>query len=291
MIYSVSMRSACALSVIAFAAAVSATPAWAQDSTSAAATRDSHFDGPYIQGFGGYSAQSKDSQERLKFDTNGDGSYDNTVRTTTGANAFSPGFCTGRATTATPAAGCRGDRDGAEYGARIGYDRRMGDWVVGGLIEGSKSNAKDAVSGYSTTPASYSIQREIDYSITARARAGYTPGGGALFYVTGGGGIAKIDHDFYTTNTANAFDPQRNGKMVWGWQAGGGTEIMVTSKVSLGLEYLYNRYYDNKYNVLVTQGSAASTNPFIQDSASTRIKSSDKNFDYHSLRATVGFRF
>ncbi|EIZ77841.1 membrane protein [Novosphingobium sp. Rr 2-17] len=291
MTHSLRACSARALSAIALAAVVSATPAFAQDATSAAATRDSHFDGLYIQGFGGYSAQSQDKQERLKFDTDGDGSYNNTVNTVTGANAFSPGFCTGLARGATPAAGCRGDRDGAEYGARIGYDRRMGDWVVGGLIEGTKSNARDGVSGYSTTPASYAIQREMDYSITARARAGYTPGGGALFYVTGGGGIAKLDHDFYTTNTTNAFDPQRDGKMVWGWQAGGGTEIMVTNKISLGLEYLYNRYYDDKYNVVVTQGSSAGSNPFIQASDATRIKSSDKNFDYHSLRATVGFRF
>lgn len=82
------------------------------------------------------------------------------------------------------------------------------------------------------------------------ARAGYTPGGGALFYVTGGGSYAKIDHSFTTTNTANAFDERRDGKMVWGWQAGGGTEIMVTR--THVWKYLYNRYDDSKYNVAVT---------------------------------------
>jgi outer membrane immunogenic protein len=70
-----------AMSAIAFAAAMSAAPAFAQDVTTPG--RDSHFDGFYIQGFGGYSAQNKDSAERLKFDTDGDGSYDDTVRTTT----------------------------------------------------------------------------------------------------------------------------------------------------------------------------------------------------------------
>lgn len=261
-----------------------AAPALAQD-------RASHFDGPYVQVFGGYDVQGGDKTDRLRFDTDGDGEYDDTVTTLAGANAFSPGSCSGLANGATPGAGCRGDRDGASYGARIGYDSRMGNFVIGGLIEGSKGGAKDRVAAFSTTPASYSIQREQDWAASARLRAGYTPGGGALFYVTGGGSYAKIDHDFSTTNTANAFDPQRNKKGVWGWQAGGGTEIMLSDSMSLGLEYLYNRYTDNKYNVLVSQGTAPATNPFLLDSGSTRIKGSDRNFDYHSLRATVGFQF
>ena len=65
----------------------------------------------------------------------------------------------------------------------------------------------------------------------------------------------------------------------------------MTNKVSLGLEYLYNRYDDGKYNVVVGPGTAPPTNPFLLDSGSTRLKGSDKNFDYHSLRATVGFQF
>jgi outer membrane immunogenic protein len=281
-----------AVTAIALAAAASATPAFAQDSAPATGGRDSHFDGVYLQGFGGFSTQNKDSNDNFKFDTDGDGRYNDSVTTVTGANAFSPGFCSGEARGATRAAGgCRSDKDGAEYGARIGYDRRMGNFVVGGLIEGAKTEAKDAVSGYSTTPASYTIQRKMDWSASARLRAGYTPGGGALFYVTGGGSYAKLDHSFFTTNTANSFDEHRDSKGVWGWQAGGGTEIMVTDNVSLGLEYLYNRYSDNKYNVEVGQGTAPATNPFLLDSGSTRIKGGDKNFDYHSLRATVGFQF
>ncbi|WP_404482325.1 outer membrane protein [Novosphingobium sp. BL-52-GroH] len=281
-----------ALSAIAVAAALSAAPAFAQDAAPAPSGRDSHFDGLYVQGFGGYSVQNKDSYDTLKFDTDGDGKYNDQVTTVTGADAFAPGFCNGLARGSTRAnGGCRGDRDGAEYGARIGYDRRMGNFVVGGLIEGSKTEAKDAVSGYSITPAGYALQREMDWAASARLRAGYTPGGGALFYLTGGGSYAKLDHSFFTTNTANSFDEHRDGKNVWGWQAGGGTEIMLNDHMSLGLEYLYSRYNDNKYNVEVGQGTAPATNPFLLDSGSTRIKGNDKNFDFHSLRATVGFQF
>lgn len=276
------------LAASTFVLSVAATPALAQTGSS---DRDGHFDGPYVQVFGGLSANAGSGNDTLVFDTSGDGNFDDSVNTSTGADAFSPGFCGGLANGSTPGASCRSDRDKLEFGGRVGYDKRMGNLVVGGLIEGTKNGAKNATSGFSTTPASYSIERELDYSLTARLRAGYTPGGGALFYVTGGGGLARIDHDFTTTNGANVFDGQRDKKAVWGWQVGGGSEIMVTNAVSLGLEYLYNRYDDDKYDVLVTQGTAPATNPFLLDSGSTVLKSSDSRYDFHSLRATVGFRF
>lgn len=281
---------------LGLAVAIVAMPAIAQEDPAPIAVdtpaRDSHFDGPYVQAFGGLSTRGNDRGDSLRFDTDGDGRYDNTVSTAAGANAFAPGFCNGRALGATPDGGCRSDKDGAEYGVRFGYDKRMGNnFVLGGLIEGVKSDARDATSGFSSTPASYVIQRQMDYGLNARVRAGYTPGGGALFYVTGGGGVAKIDHTFLTTNTANSFAPQRNNRLVWGWQAGGGGEIMVARNVSLGIEYLYNRYNDNKYNVEVGPGTAPATNPFLIDSGSTSIKGSNKDFSYHSLRATVGFQF
>lgn len=281
---------------LGLAVAIVAMPAMAQEDPAPIAVntpaRDSHFDGPYVQAFGGLSTRGNDRGDSLRFDTDGDGRYDNTVSTAAGANAFAPGFCNGRALGATPDGGCRSDKDGAEYGVRFGYDKRMGNnFVLGGLIEGVKSDARDATSGFSSTPASYVIQRQMDYGLNARVRAGYTPGGGALFYVTGGGGVAKIDHTFLTTNTANSFAPQRNNRLVWGWQAGGGGEIMVARNVSLGIEYLYNRYNDNKYNVEVGPGTAPATNPFLIDSGSTSIKGSNKDFSYHSLRATVGFQF
>jgi len=266
-------------------AMATALPAAAQD-------RSTHFDGPYIQAFGGYAARSNDGGSTLVFDRDGDGSYNDPVTLTgTGADAFSPGFCNGRALGATPAAGCYSDIGGAEYGLRVGYDKRMNNFVLGGLVEVSKNEAVDGTSGFSTTPAAYAFERELDYNVSARLRAGYTPGGGMLFYATGGASFAKIDHAFGTTNTANSFTERRDKKGVWGWQAGGGGELMLTDNLSLGLEYLYNRYDDDKYNVLVGPGTAPATNPFIAGGTTTRIRPSDTRFDYHSLRATVGFHF
>ncbi|MBV1691569.1 outer membrane beta-barrel protein [Novosphingobium sp. G106] len=268
------------------AAAVGLTiPALAQDA------RDTHFDGPYVSATIGMAAQGNDRGDTLVFDTDRNGTYGDTVKTAAGANAFSPGFCHGTAGGAAPGA-CGPDNNRLEYAGRIGYDKRMGgNFVVGGLVEVSKTNARDYTSGYSTTPASYQLGRKLDYALSARARAGYTPGGGALFYATGGVSNAKLDHSFVTTNTANSFTEVNDGKRVWGWQAGGGAEVMVTNNVSLGLEYLYNRYNDSKYSVAVGPGTAPASNPFLLASGGTNIRTSDKNFDYHSLRASLSFQF
>lgn len=272
------------LASAALAAAVTASPALAQD-------RDSHFDGLYVSGIAGIAAQGNDRTDTLVFDTNRDGTFNDTVATAAGANAFSTGFCNGAANGATTGAGCSKDRDRVEYGGRIGLDIRNGDFVIGGLFEVTRNNSRDFTSGFSTTPASYTIGRRLDHAFALRARAGFTPGGGALFYATGGASYAKIDHSFATTNTANSFDEVNDGKYVWGWQAGGGAEIMLTDHVSLGLEYLYNRHRDNKYRVAVGQGTAPATNPFLIRSGGTDIRPSDTDFDYHSLRASVSLQF
>ena len=152
---------------------IAATPAFAQ-------SEDEEWEGPYIGGSIGLAAQTNDRNEQVLFDTNRDGNFGDTVRTTTGANAFSPGFCGGAANGRTPIEGCRGDQDGLEYNIRAGYDIQQGNIVYGVVFEGGKSDAKDSVSAFSTTPAFYYFTRELDYSVGARARVGYAARG-ALF--------------------------------------------------------------------------------------------------------------
>ena len=263
------------------AVAMVATPALAQD-------RDEHFDGFYLgASVGKANASRKKGVNPVQFDTNRDGDYTDTVTTSTGANVFNPGFCPGVAAGAGPGS-CAGDDDDLEYAARMGYDKRMGNMVVGGLIEASKPQLFDGASAYSTSPAGYHLGRELDYAVSARARLGFTPGGGALFYATGGPSYAKIKHDFTTTNTANTFTSTNDGEMTWGWQAGGGAEIMVAGNVSLGLEYLYNRYDDDKYYVAVGAGTVP-TNPFLLRGG-TNLRQ-DPTFQFHTVRATLGLQF
>ncbi len=266
------------------ALASTATPALAQ------ADQSDHFDGAYVSVIGGRSNQNNDFGETIQFDTNRDGAFDENVVTVAGANAFAPGFCNGAATSATPDTGCTNDKDDWEYYGRVGVDNRMGNTVVGFLVEGGRTEARDAVTAFSSTPASYTFSRSIDYEIAARARVGYTPNGGVLFYATGGGAYAKLDNRFTTTNTANSFDDngRTNG---WGYQVGGGAEAMVGSSLSLGLEYLYTSLNDDDYVVNVGPGTAAATNPFLLNGGGTNFKRSEDDFNRHSVRVTASLRF
>lgn len=275
--------------LVASAATMLAVPAMAQDSGSTARDRSQDFNGPYVSVGGGATLQGSDRGETLVFDTDRDGTYGNQVTTSTGADAFSPGFCNGAAT-GTANVGCRNNKDGPEFFGRVGLDKRMGNFVVGALIEGGHSVARDSVSGFSTTPASYTMSREADWQASARLRAGYTPGGGALFYVTGGPAYARLDNRFSTTNTANSFAD--NGKTnAWGYAAGGGAEVMVTNNIAVGLEYLYTDVKDDDYVVNVGAGSAPATNPFLLNGGGTNIQRSDPHFRTHSVRGTLSFRF
>lgn len=265
-------------------ALIAATPAMAQE------TREEHFDGPYISGtFGLGTVMNRTRAPTVEFDTNRDGTYRDPVLTAGGADAFAPGFCNSASTASAPS--CSGKDDDWEFSGRLGLDKRMGNLVVGALIEGSKPYLSQGASGYSITPAGYSFSREIDYAISARAKLGYTPNGGALFYVTGGPSYAKIDRTFTTTNTANTFTPTNDGDMKWGWQAGGGVEVMVLDNVSIGFEYLYNRYEDGDYYVAIGQGTAPATNPFLLNGGGTNARPSDTRFDYHALRTSISLRF
>lgn len=275
------------LSLLLSVAAVSlaATPAFAQ-------SNDEQWQGPYVGVSFGIPAQSNDRGENIVFDTNLDGSYGDTVRTSTGANAFAPGFCGGAANGRTPDLGCKSDKDGFEYGGRIGYDIQNGNFVYGVVFEGGKSDARDSVSAFSSTPAFYTITREIDYQAQARARVGYATGPG-LFYATGGAAYARIDNSFATSNTVNSFT--NNGKSSsWGYSAGGGAEVKVMSNLSMGLEYLYTNFVDDDYVVSVGPGTASLTNAFRTanpNGTNMRRNPADSDFDSHSIRVTASLRF
>lgn len=229
----------------------------------------------------------------LLFDTDLDGSYGDTVRTGAGANAFSPGFCGGVATGRTPGEGCFDDRGGTTLGARMGYDWQMGNWVFGALAEYNTHDVRDGVSGFSTTPASYAMIRELDNTIALRARAGMAFGQSNdwLAYATAGAVRAKLNNRFETTNTANAFDLTDSGDAD-GVQFGLGVERKIAGNVSLGLEYLRTRLDDEDTRVMVSRGTAPTTNPFLLVNANgTDMRRSDDRLDLDTLQLTLNYRF
>jgi outer membrane immunogenic protein len=278
------MRNKFILAAAASAFAISAVPAMAQDT-------DAPYSGGYIGGTFGYDVQKNDINERILFDRNLNGQFNEPVRTATGADAFSPGFCNGRYRGATQVRGCTNDRDNIQYSVRAGFDQQFGNLVVGALVEASKTHIKDYVTAFSTTPASYTFQREVDYMGAFRARAGYAAQD-TLFYGSFGPTWAKLDNSFYTSNGVNSFTG-RDDDDTFGFQAGGGVETRLGSNITIGLEYLYNRLNDDNYRVRVGAGSAPATNPFVlaPNTTGTDLARSESRFTWHSLRVTAGYRF
>ena len=267
---------------------LTASPAFAQETT-----EDAPFNGLYVGAAGGYDVQPNDAGSSILFDRNLDGRFGDAVTTAAGANAFSSGFCNGAttATTLTGGRGCRKDKDGAAYYGRVGMDTQRGNIVVGVVGEFGKSEITDSVTAFSTTPASYVMTRSVDWEASIRGRAGYAVNT-TLFYGTFGAGYAKIDRDFYSTNTGNAY--QQSGKrQQFGILGGGGIEQKVTPNISVGMEYMFHQYQDDDFRVRVTQGTQPATNPFVlaPNTTGTDFRRSDDNFRWHSLRATAAFRF
>ena len=215
------------------------------------------------------------------------------MRTTTAADAFSPGSCGGGAAGRTPAQGCFEDKGGTQLGGRVGYDWQMGNWVFGALAEYGNPDVRDSVSSFSTTPASYTFTRTLDSTIALRARAGMVFGQDSawLAYVTGGAVQAKIEDEFTSTNTANVFTLSNSGNRR-GVQAGLGIERKIAGNASLGLEYLRTRIDDEDTTVRASRGTAPATNPFILVNANgTDFRRSDDRLDLDTLQLTLNFRF
>ena len=261
-------------------------PAMAQDSGGAV-----DWTGPYVGGSFGYNWQKSDGAEHLRFDTDGDGSYDDAVTTTTGANAFSPGTCGGAARGRTPASGCDDDKDAIGWMGHVGYDMQFGSFVAGVVAEAGKAYVDDKVTEFSTTPAFYTMRRKIDWNGNLRARLGYTTPGGVMPYITGGLAYAKVKNNFNTSNGMNSFTEDNRSEDGWGWTMGGGVEAKVADNFSIGARYLWTRYNVDDYRVDVGAGSAPATNPFlITPSGGTSISRGDK-FDTQSVMVTSSFRF
>ncbi len=272
-------------SVLAIIAGLSASPALAQSNP------DDGFTGVYIGGSIGKVFQSGDEGSTILFDTDQDGDFSDMVLTTGSMDAFSPGFCGGAANTNAPAGGCADDGDGVDYFVNLGYDKQMGNLVFGIVGEFGKVEIDDSTTGFSTTPASYTFTRSLDYTGGLRLRAGYTPNGSTLIYGTGGAAYGKIENSFTTTNGANSFTGNGDSD-AWGWSAGAGIEQKIGSNFSIGLQYLHTDLKDDDYVVRVGPGTAGPTNPFLLvDPTGTDIRRSDDNFRYNSVRATAAFRF
>ena len=183
--------------------------------------------------------------------------------------AFAPGF--------------NGDFDGGVIGGvHVGYDWQFGNVVFGALADITGADVSDRQSGYSVTPASYNIERDLNYLGTLRARLGYAPSNRFLGYVTGGLAYGDVDFNYSQPGSGAVVQSITGGQDSVGYAVGAGAETMVTEKISFGLEYLYTNLGGNDYNVNIAGG------PF---GTGTNLTGSDEDFDFHTIQMKMSYRF
>jgi outer membrane immunogenic protein len=256
----------------------------------AAAQTSPNWTGFYAGGRIGYVATPLDTGSSVLFDRDLNGSFGDTITTVSGANAFSPGFCNGQANGPRASDGCNSDSDGLDYAVHAGADYQFGSIVVGGLVEYGRSKAENSVTAFSTTPASYTLTREMRGTFGLRGRVGVDIQG-TMPYVTAGVVRAKVRSSQNTSNMVNAFSTSGDNESQNGYRVGGGFETRV-GPIALGALYLFTNVKDDDFRVNVTRGTAGATNPFILGNANgTQFRRSDDRFKTHSALLTASYRF
>jgi outer membrane immunogenic protein len=183
--------------------------------------------------------------------------------------AFAPGFS--------------GNFDGGFVGGiHAGYDWQFGNVVFGGVIDVNYARIGDRQIGRSTTPATYTIARDLDYLASARARVGYLVTDRVLAYATGGLAYGKVDFSYSQPGSGATFTTSGGQNRNVGYTVGAGVETLLTSNISLGLEYLYTDLGGNNFAARLNGG------PFTPG---TDLTGSDRRFDFHTVQARLSYRF
>lgn len=269
--------------------AIAATPAAAQDSSDS-------WTGLY-GGFSlGYGWQPRDGDEVVNFDRNLDGNFGDSFVNFQPNALGRGGMCGGAPTSAVPGTGCSKDNDSTNWKIHAGYDYQLGGaasgFVVGAVVEYGKSYLYDNVTAFSTTPAVYKMQATLKSDGSIRARGGYAFETGTLAYGTVGLAYGKITNSFSTSNTVNNNAVQNAKKNATGLVWGGGLEQKI-GRFSIGALYTLTALKNDSSTVrLGTPIVANPANPFIaQNAAGTDFQRSFSKFAFHSVRATVSYRF
>jgi outer membrane immunogenic protein len=124
-------------------------------------------------------------------------------------------------------------------GLQLGYNYQMSSFVFGLEVSGSATDF-DKTAVLSTDDV-HTINS--DWNANAVLRAGYVFSYGALVYLKGGYAIAEIEHSMIDSNgvspNAGSYSDSEN---VDGYTVGAGYEYLISSDVSVGLDYAYTDY-------------------------------------------------
>ncbi len=214
------------------------------------------------------SAFNPNDDGELEFDTDRDGSYGDSIAAF--GNSFESAF-----------------DGGFTYGLHAGFDYEIGTsgFVFGILTDINKTDISESQSGFSSTPAFYTVERDLEFLATLRGRVGYAPVRRLLIYATGGLTYSDVDYS-YQTNTPAAVKRRGGQESDYGYTVGGGLEARVTDHISLTVEYLYTNLGGNNF-----VGNLSGPAAFSTTSASTDSRGSDDDFDFHQIQGKISYRF
>jgi len=131
------------------------------------------------------------------------------------------------------------DIDGWLGGVQLGLNTRLD-----GLVLGVEGDVAATGIGFSDAGQGFSLDGNVDWLATIRGRVGFLPTERVLVYGTAGVAFAGFDLDL--NGGGQLFGG--NGTHT-GWALGTGIEAMVTDRLSLKAEYLYNDFGSDSYNL------------------------------------------
>jgi outer membrane immunogenic protein len=168
---------------------------------------------------------------------------------------------------------------GAVGGGQAGYNWQSGALVLGAEADFDWSNAKGSISAQCAVAvcgpgATATLEHDVDWFGTARARVGYAADGW-LAYATGGYAYGRVA--LKGTATAGGLSASLTQDATpGGWTIGAGTELALGPNWSARLEYLYVDLGTVNYTIAVPGA------PSLTDSARVQM---------NVVRAGVNYRF
>jgi outer membrane immunogenic protein len=194
-------------------------------------------------------------------------------------------------------------------GGQVGYDWQFGGRGVVGIeadiaAASLKSSASVPMTLFGTQPATFGVDRSIDWFGTVRGRIGFLAAPDLLIYATGGFAYGKVSESANVSLPAGASNSIGNfgyafacgpfygmgpcfagnsSRIATGWTAGIGGEKRFTPNLSLKLEYLHVDLGSSGYPLV---GSLYAGAPFAPS-----VLNASSNATIDVVRAGLNYRF
>jgi outer membrane immunogenic protein len=165
---------------------------------------------------------------------------------------------------------------GAVAGGQAGFNWQSGALVLGAEGDFDWSHLKGSISAQCATcgpVTNASLEHDVDWFGTARARIGYAADGW-LAYATGGYAFGRVALKGTATGGGVSASLTQNATPS-GWTVGGGVELALGPNWSAKLEYLYVDLGTVNNTIVVTGG------PSLTDSARIQMNVVRAGANYH----------